>query len=630
MEYGGDKEPNFINDKETNLYSTSRGSGNPVTHELSGTAFKVRQKIDDTILVDKKNQKTRGGLAKKFFLISFLILCIAMIYAGYKLFFSESREDFISRHIDIVMDTVPFTRGGEPLNLNISVTNKNNVALQNVSVEIEYPRGSEAVTRDDFERQTVELGNINPGQKIEKNVTLILYGEQGSYKDLKANLEYSIPDSSLSYNKISKTGITISSSPIIMEIDAPKDIAPSQLYTMRIRITQNTKALPNNALFTIVLPRDFTVETFSRKPDYGVGTWLLKSVKEGDYEDITINGRFNSQEGDERSFKFLSGVPESADQNEIKTSYVSKTHVVTVAKPLMDAYIVLGEEKGKTIAVDPDSYVTGTLIYRNRSNTAVKDPKFRIKLTGSALEEASISPIEGFYDSNTKEIFWDKNTLASLNNIPAGQEGRLTFSFRVLPRSVNGPSFVKEPIVNLALSYSGVRDDESQTFQSLENIENASVRVSTELKISADVIHATGALPPKAGSETTYQITLTLTNTHNDVTGAKLISKIPFYMKWVGKVSKNEKISYNPDTREVIWNLGDIKSGSGTSANERKGVFQVSIIPSISQAESAPEILQNIRFSGTDLFSNKDVKAIYPNLTTRISNGTDQDGLVTQ
>lgn len=630
MEYGGDKESNFINDKETNLYSTSRGSGNPVTHELSGTAFKVRQKIDDTILVDKKNPKTRGGLAKKFFLISFLILCIATFYAGYKLFFSESREDFISRHIDVVMETAPFTRGGEPLNLNISVTNKNNVALQNVSVEIEYPRGSEAVTRDDFERQTVELGNINPGQKIEKNVTLILYGEQGSYKDLKANLEYSIPDSSLSYNKISKAGITISSSPIIMEIDAPKDIAPSQLYTMRIRITQNTKALPNNALFTIVFPRDFTVETFSRKPDYGVGTWLLKSVKEGDYEDIIINGRFNSQEGDERSFKFLSGVPESADKNEIKTSYVSKTHVVTVAKPLLDAYIVLGEEKGKTIAVDPDSYVTGTLIYRNRSNTAVKDPKFRIKLTGSALEEASISPIEGFYDSNTKEIFWDKNTLPTLNNIPAGQEGRLTFSFRVLPRSVNGPSFVKEPIVNLALSYSGVRDDESQTFQSLENIENASVRVSTELKISADVIHATGALPPKAGSETTYQITLTLTNTHNDVTGAKLISKIPFYMKWVGKVSKNEKISYNPDTREVIWNLGDIKSGSGTSANERKGVFQVSIIPSISQAESAPEILQNIRFSGTDLFSNKDVKAIYPNLTTRISNGTDQDGLVTQ
>lgn len=630
MEYGEDKETNFINDTEANLYSTSRGNNVPNTHELSGTSFKVRQKIDDSLLIDKPIHKSNNGLAKKFFLLSFLILCLATVYAGYKLFFSESREDFISRHIDIVMETAAFTRGGEPLNLSISVTNRNNVMLQNVTVEIEYPRGSEAVVRDDFERQTVELGDINPGQKIDKNITLILYGEQGSYKDLKADLEYSIPDSSLSYNKTSKVGLTISSSPVIMEIDAPKDIAPSQLYTMRIRITQNTKALPNNALFTAVIPRDFTIETFSRKPDYGVSTWLLKSVKEGDYEDIIINGRFNSQEGDERSFKFLAGVPERVDQNEIKTSYVSKTHVVTVTKPLLDAYIILGEEKGKIIAVNPDSYITGTLIYRNRSTSPVRDPKFRIKLTGSALDEMSISPIEGFYDSNTKEVFWDKNTLPMLSSITPGQEGRLTFSFRVLPKTINGPAFVKEPVVNLSLSYSGIRDDESQVFQNLENIENASVRVSTEPKISADVIHASGALPPKSGSETTYQITLTLVNTNNDITGAKLISKIPFYMKWVGKVSKNEKISYNPDTREVIWNLGDVKSGSGTSLNERKGVFQISFIPSISQVESAPEILQNIRFSGTDLFSNKDVKDTYPNLTTRVSNSTDQNALVTQ
>lgn len=238
MEYGGDKDSSFINDEEANLYSTSHGGIVPKTHELSGTSFKVRQKIDDNILTDKNSQKKKGGFAKKFFVFSFLILCVATFYAGYKLFFSESREDFISRHIDIVMETAPFTRGGEPLNLAISVTNKNNVALQNVVVEIEYPRGSEAATRDDFERQKVELGNINPGQKIEKNITLILYGEQGSYKDLKANLEYSIPDSSLTYNKVSKVGLTISSSPIIMEIDAPKDIAPSQLYTLRIRITQ--------------------------------------------------------------------------------------------------------------------------------------------------------------------------------------------------------------------------------------------------------------------------------------------------------------------------------------------------------------------------------------------------------
>lgn len=625
-----ENDEDFIDKEETRLYSTSRGAPKLKEHPLNGTSFKLRAPFSIDSKIDKDKNRRKSSFAKRFFLLSILVLIVAVVYAGYHLFFSESREDFISKHIDIVMENAPFSRGGEPLPLSISIVNRNNVALKNIHIEVEYPRGSVEDTRDDFEHIRIDLPDINPGEKVNKSLSVILYGEQGSTKKIKSTLEYNLPDSSLTYTKESTSELTISSSPIILEVDAPKEIAPSQLYTMRLRITQNTKTLPPGALVSITFPRDFNVESMSRQPTFNVSTWALKTQKEGDYEDITVTGRFNSQEGDERSFRFFAGVPKDSGGTNIETSYVSRTHVVSLARPILDAYLLLGNEKGKTIAVNPDSSISGELVYRNRGSVAVVAPVFHLHVEGKAIDEASILPLEGFYDSAKNEMFWDKNTNAELGSIAPGKEGRLTFTFRVMPKTIDGPVVVKEPVVNLSLSFSGILDDGNNITQNLENIENATVRVTTEPTIKVDTIFANGELPPKIEKETVYQIKLSVNNTHNDITGGKLVAKIPFYAKWVGKVTKDEKVTYNPDTREVVWSLGDVVSGAGNTNPARSASIQISISPSLSQVDSAPEILQNIRFSGTDLFSNKDVKASFNNITTRITNGTSKDAIVVQ
>lgn len=137
------------------------------------------------------------------------------------------------------------------------------------------------------------------------------------------------------------------------------------------------------------------------------------------------------------------------------------------------------------------------MVYRNRSNVSVINPVFRINLTGSALEEGSILPYEGFYNSAQNEMIWDKDINPGLSVIPAGKEGRLAFTFRVLPRNIDAPVVVKEPVVNLSLSFSGIRDDGSNAIQNLENIENGAVRVTTEPSIKIETIFASGELPPK-------------------------------------------------------------------------------------------------------------------------------------
>ena len=623
-----ENENDFISQQESELYSVANPAPKLEQHPLKGTSFKMRSSFKIGQSQEKDKTKKRSSLAKRFFVISLFVLIFAVLYTSYRLFFSESREDFIAKHIDVVLENPPFTKGGESLPLTFTVYNRNSVDLKNINIEISYPRGSEAEVYEDFERVRFPLPDIVSGSKVSKTVPVILYGEQGSTKNIKATIEYTLPDSSLVYNKQSESALTISSSPIILEVDSPPDISPGQLYTFRLRITQNTQNLPTGALVSIISPRDFTIESFSKTPNFGTGIWKIGTLKEGDYEDITVSGRFSSQEGDERSFKIIAGVPENESGTNIKTSYVSKTQIVSLTRPILDAYLLLGTEKGKIISVDPNTYIQGELVYRNSSNIAVIDPVFKINIAGSALDEFSIIPTDGFYNSNNKEMFWDKNTLPDLFVIKPKSEGKLSFTFRVLPKYTEEVNVVKDPSVKLSLSFSGIKDDGLGIVQNLENIENAVVRVATEPKINIVNNYAKGALPPKVGESSLYQINFSVSNTNNDITGAKLVAKIPFYVDWVGKVTGNEKITYNPDTREVIWNVGTLVSGSGYTSKIRSASIQLSITPSLSQIDAIPEILQNIRFVGTDVFSNKDVKASHNNVTTRIDNGSSTDAVI--
>ena len=532
-----EEKNDFINQEENDLYSTSHSVPKLEHHPLTGTSFKLRTPFIPENIDNNENIIRKSSFAKKFFMISLIVLLLAFLYAGYRLFFSESREDFISKHIDIEIVTAPFSKGGESLPLSIQIVNRNNTALKNVHMEIQYPRGSEELLREDFEFVRLDLPDIAPGEKINKSITVVLYGEKGSTKNIKATLEYSLPDSTLTYTKIAESALSISSSPIILDVDAPNEISPGQLYTLRLRISQNTKSLPIGSLISIVFPRDFTVESLSKQPSFSVGTWIINTQNEGDYEDIIITGRFSSQEGDERSFRFFAGVPLDSSGTNIKTSYVSRTHVISLTRPILDVYILLGTEKGKTIAVNPNTNIQGEIVYRNRGSVPIINPVFHLNISGSALDELSIIPVEGFYDSAKNEMFWDKNTKESLNIIPPGTDGILNFTFRALAKSTDGPVVVKDPLVNLSLSFSGIKDDGSGIVQNLQNIETATVRVATEPTISVLNIYASGMIPLTVEKETIYQITFSLKNTHNDITGGKLVSKIPFYVKWVGKVT---------------------------------------------------------------------------------------------
>lgn len=127
----------------------------------------------------------------------------------------------------------------------------------------------------------------------------------------------------------------------------------------------------------------------------------------------------------------------------------------------------------------------------------------------------------------------------------------------------------------------------------------------------------TGPIPPVAEKETTYTITWTVTNTSNTLTGVKAVATIPSYIKWTGKINPStEKISFNPLGGEIVWDVGEVKAGVGSTLAPKEVSFQVSFVPSLSQVGTSPTILSDTKVTGVDSFTKTEISETKSSVTT--------------
>ena len=93
---------------------------------------------------------------------------------------------------------------------------------------------------------------------------------------------------------------------------------------------------------------------------------------------------------------------------------------------------------------------------------------------------------------------------------------------------------------------------------------------------------------------------------------------LPSYVKWLGIISPStEKVSYNTTTGEVVWNVGNISPGFGEKVREVE--MQISLLPSLSQVGSSPELLSDSLLGGEDDFTGSQLQTSSRRLNTRIT-----------
>ncbi len=583
------------------------------THE--GILHTVNHKVEREWSNEELNnamsdmRKPKTSIFKKFFIIAIIFFFGA---AGFSLYtFYKGGVSVTSDNIDITVIGNAFTKGGEELPLEIEVVNRNKANLELANLLISYPSGASNAEADVVRLPRINIGTIKPGETITKNIKVTLFGDERSDRNVNVSLDYHPEGSNAIFTKEKVYAVNISSAPLSLSIDAPNTVTSDQPISFTVKTTLNTTLPSNDTMLQLTYPNNFIFESAIPAPVFNNSMWNLIDLSLTNPVKIIITGRIIGQDQDQQVFHVYAGTTKKTDKSTIDVVYNSLIKTVTIIKPFLEANILANDTSslGEKVNV--------RITWANNLSDRITDGEIIANLGGNVFDKMSVDPGDGFFDSQNSRIIWDKNSNSDLSNIEPGEKGELNFSIKSIS-SLSGDSSIKDPQMTIDVNIKGREPSLGSTYTEINNFSKKVVKMLSDFQIVSSASYKDGSLPPKAETLTNYNVTWSIRNGSNALSGAVARSVLPIYVKWISNSSPRENITYNDVTREVIWNIGSVSANTG-GANSREGSFVISLNPSTSQVGSVPQLMKEVFLSGTDAFTLTLIKDTYMAINTLLS-----------
>ncbi len=618
-----EENKNKIEDIKRTLYDPNDKN---MSHQREGVLHQVNHNVSmdwqnnqdpNTRNDNMKNKFKRPPMSvfKKFFVASLIFFVAAIGFAFYK--FSFNDVSVLSEKINIQVIGNSFTKGGDELPLQIEITNNNNANLELANLIIEYPKGAEDNPVDVVRLPRDVIGTIKPNESVIRNIKVKLFGEEKSIRNIKVSLEYHPQGSNAIFTKDMYYPVTISVAPLSLDIKAPESAISNQPISFSVTTTLNTSLSPSDhPILKLTYPNNFVFESAIPSPTLGNSIWDLSSITATKPMNVEVKGRLMGQDGEEQVFHAYAGTTNGTNQSAVNVVYSSVLKKILISKPFLDARILVGGQDKTEYVSQGGQTINADIAWANNLPTRITDGQIIVHLSGNVFDKTTVNPTSGFYDSINSQIIWDKSAVPQLAEINPGESGTVSFSFK--PVSLIGLSSIKNPQVNISVSIKGRQPQLGSTYSDIDNFSEKVVKILSDFQIASSASFSSGSMPPKAETETNYNVTWTLSNSANGLTQAEARSLLPIYVKWVGVAGTNDNLTYNDVTREVIWNIGQVAPNTGINTN-REVSFIVSLKPSLNQVGSVPQLMKEVYLSGMDSFANTLVKSTRGPITTSIS-----------
>ena len=636
----------MLNDKESNeVHKLDDVDGRLYRRDLAGRKERTsdflrarRTSVDrdwGALPVDRERIKKMAKhptFFKKFFFGSITFAAAALVLAV--IIFFTGGNTVSNNNIDIRVLGNSFAAGGEELPLQVQVINHNTSDLELADLFVEYEKGGDTTGGAAHVRDLDSLGTVNAGKTTTKSLFVTLFGEEGTSKTIDFTLQYRLHGSNAIFIKKSSFAVTLSSAPVALTIDAPKNVTPNQDVSLTVTTKSNSKNTLNAMLLRVDYPTGFKFKKAVPDASSFNNVWNLGDLAPGASRSIVITGTIYGQDGEDRAFHAYTGAANASDSTQIGITYNSLLQVVALVKPFLAAHIIINGSDAAQVPVASSGTVHVSVPYENNLPTSITDAEVTLQFSGNSFDPSTVQPTNGFYDSSRKAVVWNATTGANLSQLQPGDNGTLDVSFTVRPSSSSAGTAAQSS-VGLAVSISGKQPDQGGLVSNIVNSEQKLAVVSSDLGFSSNAFYNsgpfsnTGPLPPKVGSATTYTITWAVTNSANALADGLATAILPTYVDWMGVVSpSNEPIEYDTTTHTIRWKIGAIPANTGLGAASKTVSFQIRFNPSDSQVGTIPKLVMDVAVSARDTFTSELIKTTRPGTTTILSNdeGWSNDG----
>lgn len=550
-------------------------------------------------------------IAGIFFMAAFVFFLISLSIVGYFFYFGGNTVS-----VDKVVIAVqgPTTvSGGDTVPLALTITNKNPVALENATVEIDFPSGTRSASNVlvAYPRYVENLGELPSGATVTRSLKAVMFGGAGQSLTLPISLSYGTAGSNAVFVKKSSYVLAVSSTPLSVTVDAVSETVSGQPLSFNLSVRSNATVPLSNVVLTSALPFGFSV-TSSSLP-ISNSSFLLGTIAPGATKQVTLTGTLTGQDKEQRVFHFTVGTANTPTDQTPAVAYMTQDASVVITTPFINTSLALNGDTSPNVVITSGRRQSVTVSYTNTLPTSITNAVVTIGFSGSAVDYNSIQTSSGFYRSSDHTVVFSRDTDPSLATLAPGASGIGTFTFSTLPSSAISAA----PTILFTTSVSGTRVGQTNVPEEVNSSSTKTIKVATAVAFTATALHFAGSLsnsgpiPPKTDQATTYSVVLNVRNSGSTMAGGTATTILPSYVSYTGVTSNAGAFSYNEASRTVTWSSGDLAQGGSA-----QGTFQVSLTPSSSQKGNAPNLIGPVSFSGYDRFAGVQVSAATDPVTT--------------
>lgn len=545
---------------------------------------------------------------------SFLILVFVAALTSVFLYFGGNQIS--NANIGLTVSGPALVGGGETLPLSVTVANNNSVTIESATLIVKYPPGTRSVgdtPRNLFEER-IPISDIAPNEVQSVPLQVAVFGEESDQKEIAATIEYRINNSNgMFYKDADAFEFQISSSPLVMRIDAIEKVASGQTVDITMTAVSNASTPLYDILVTADYPSGFRYEQASPEPVFGQNVWRIDELLPEQRKTITLTGVVGGLT--EETFRVnVEAGPANPDNQYLVGSVLSDVYTeFTIERPFIDVDIAIAGDNDGEVVLDQGRDANVQVRINNTLDETVYDMAVEVVPNGNALTETSIISRDGFYDSNLNAVRWEVPNSGSFDQVFPGDSRTLDFTIAPGPTQATAA-------FDLTVNVYARRVAETSAQETLVGSVSAEGKYSSSLSIGSQAgrnvgrFGDSGPTPPQVGETTTYTLSVVAEAGANDMTDAVIKTSFPIYVEWLDSFDAPGDVTFNTVNKQLEWNAGTIPAGQ-----RKELTFQVAIQPSVSQVGSAPTLMNSQTLRATDRFSGERLQDESPAVTTELS-----------
>jgi uncharacterized repeat protein (TIGR01451 family) len=486
---------------------------------------------------------------------------------------------------------------------NYTVKYKNNgkVRLEEAKLIFEYP-GNSIIEDGKNLRQEITLEDIYPGEEKTFTFSAKLIGQEGEVLTANASLSYKPKNLNARYESSTSFTTQIKSLPLTFEFDLPSKVETGKDIKFRLNYFSNVDYPLMDLRVEAEYPSGFEFVSSVPKSLESV-EWELSPLNKAEGGRIEIIGRMQGTIGEQKLFKAKIGM--WRDGEFIVFKEIAKG--VGIIKP---GLLITQKINGSSdYTASPGEQLHYEIYFKNISDDIFTNLSLADTLSSPIFDLQTINAPDAGFAPGDNSIVWDWRNVGDLQYLSPDEENKVEFWIK-LKSTFDIPSVEG----NLTLQNTVYLAPAKETFTTKVN---SKLELVEKAYFQDEIFGNSGPIPPQIGTPTTYTINWQVKNYYNKVGNVKVKTVLPSYVQLTGKIfPEDAKLTFDSQSREIVWDVGDVSVGQGILNPAPNVSFQVSLVPSSLQAGTTPDIISQIIVSGEDAWTNDLIESASSSINT--------------